>query len=74
MQVEKKLLFRKNKIRHSEGCERHFKTLKYIHSKSVRAHTQRTKIFLKSSSCKNIVSINAALYWIFVVVLPYQKN
>lgn len=27
MQVEKKLLFRKNKIRHSEGCERHFKTL-----------------------------------------------
>lgn len=27
MQVEKKLLFRKNKIRRSEGCERHFKTL-----------------------------------------------
>lgn len=27
MQVEKKLLSRKNKIRHSEGCERHFKTL-----------------------------------------------
>lgn len=25
--LKKKLLFRKNKIRHSKGCERHFKAL-----------------------------------------------
>lgn len=75
MQVEKKLLFRKNKIRHSEGCERHFKTLSTF-TVTLYEHTLKEQ---RSSSKVPRVKILFQLMlhfteYYFVVVLPYQKN
>ena len=73
--LKKNYCLEKNKIRHSEGCERQFKTLSTF-TVSLYEHTLKVQ---RSSSKVPRVKILFQLMlhfteYYFVVVLPYQKN